>query len=148
MISAGDFLEYNNYVGNYYGTPRKYVEDFLEKGKDVILEIDVNGGRQVREKFPDAVSVFVVTPGALELEKRLTGRGTESADVVKKRLTQAVNEVPDALMYDFIIINDDLDKTTEHINRLIQDQHMKSCMQSGFINNFKGDLVKLLKEKY
>lgn len=144
MIRNGDLLEYNCYVGNYYGTPREYVLREMEAGRDVILEIDVNGASQVKKAFPHAVTVFVTAPDALELKNRLTGRGTETADIVKQRLARAVEETESVKDYDFIMINDDLDQTVKHMDSLIRDQHMRTENQAGYVALFKKEMTELL----
>ncbi|MDO4487894.1 MAG: guanylate kinase [Eubacteriales bacterium] len=143
-IENGELLEHNNYVGNYYGTLKSYVEDKLAEGKDVILEIDVNGGRQVKASYPDTISIFVTAPNASEQSQRLRGRGTESEDVIRARLTKVIDEIPTALTYDYIVVNDDLEKTTERINRIIQDQHLRSCNQKAFLEEFEKDIKTIL----
>lgn len=146
MIREGKLLEYNRYVENYYGTPKEYVLQKMEEGKDVILEIDVNGARQVKEAYPDAVTVFVTAQDAGVLAERLKGRGTESIEVIRKRLTQTLEETDAVEGYDFLIINDDLEETTKHMDRLIQDQHMRVKEQKQYIGTFKSDMKKILEE--
>jgi len=146
MIQEGKLLEYNRYVDNYYGTPREYVLSKMNEGFDVILEIDVNGARQVKEAFPSAVTIFVTAPDAKVLADRLKGRGTESREVIEKRLSQTIRETESAKKYDFIIINDDLDETAAHLDRLIQDQHMRLSEQESYLLKFKTDMEKILEE--
>jgi len=146
MIREGKLLEYNRYVDNYYGTPKEYVLSKMNEGYDVILEIDVNGARQVKEAFPSAVTIFVTAPDAKTLAERLAGRGTESREVIEKRLTQTIRETESAKKYDFIIINDDLDETAAHLDRLIQDQHMRITEQENYLQEFKNDMQKILEE--
>jgi len=146
MIREGKLLEYNRYVENYYGTPKEYVLRQMDEGKDVILEIDVNGARQIKESFPDAVTIFVTAENAKVLADRLTGRGTETKEVIKKRLTQTLEETGAVAGYDFLIINDDLEETTAHMDRLIQDQHMRVREQKQYIGAFKADMEKILGE--
>ena len=144
MISEGKLLEYNCYVGNYYGTPKDYVLGKMAEGKDVILEIDVNGAENVKKAFPDAVTVFVTAPDAKELEKRLTGRGTESEEVVRKRLTEALHEAPRVKNYDYLVINDDLSETASRLHRLISDQHMRTAQMAGYIEDFTREMADIL----
>ena len=144
LIREDALLEHNEYVGNYYGTPKAPVMKELEDGRDVILEIDVNGARQVKASYPEAVLIFVTAPDAGELAKRLAGRGTETKDVVEKRLRQSLRETEDALSYDYMIINDDLDETAEHLNSLIQDQHMRLSQQGKYLNVFVKDMNEVL----
>ena len=146
MIREGKLLEHNRYVENYYGTPKDYVFRKMDEGYDVILEIDVNGARQVKETFPSAVTVFVTAPDAKTLAERLKGRGTESREVITKRLTQTIRETESVKKYDFIIINDDLEETAAHLDRLIQDQHMRTAQQEDYLQTFRADMEKILEE--
>lgn len=146
MIREGKLLEYNCYVGNYYGTPKEYVLQKMDEGRDVILEIDVNGARQVKNAFPEAVTVFVTAQNAQVLADRLKGRGTESGEVIRKRLTKTLEETGAVAGYDFLIINDDLEETTAHMDRLIQDQHMRVTEQKNYIGTFRSDMEKILEE--
>ena len=113
MIRAEELIEYAQYVENFYGTPRAYVEQKLAEGKDVILEIEMQGALKIKEKFPDTLLLFVVPPDADTLQKRLTGRGTETLDVIKKRLHRAVEETDYILKYDYLVVNDDIDECVE-----------------------------------
>lgn len=123
---AGDgLLEYAQYCGNYYGTPKSYVERCLQQGKDVILEIEIQGALKVKEKFPEAVLVFVTPPGADELKKRLVGRKTETMEVIDKRLSRAVEEARGIENYDYIVINDELERCTEEIHAIVTASHCK-----------------------
>lgn len=144
LIAEDALLEYNEYVSNFYGTPKEPVLRNLENGRDVILEIDVNGARQIRKRYPEAVLIFVTAPSAKELAERLSGRGTESVDVVIKRLTQSIKEKDDALSYDYLIINDDLEETAKHLNSLIQDQHMRLSQQGKYLDDFAKEMKDLL----
>ena len=144
MIDKGELLEYNNYVGNYYGTPREYVLEQMKEGRDVILEIDVNGAAQVKKSYPEAVTVFITAPNASELKDRLTGRGTEAEDVVRKRLQTSIKETESIKDYDFMMINDDLDLTVKHMDSLIRDQHMRTAGQDAYIEKFKKEMTELL----
>lgn len=144
LIAEDALLEYNEYVGNFYGTPKEPVLRNLENGKDVILEIDVNGARQIKKRYPEAVLIFVTAPSAKELAERLSSRGTESVDVVIKRLTQSIKEKDDALSYDYLIINDDLEETAKHLNSLIQDQHMRLSQQGKYLDDFVKEMKDLL----
>ncbi len=108
MIAEDALLEHNVFVGNYYGTPRKPVEDAISQGADMIVEVDVNGAALIREKMPEAVSIFIMPPSFEVLKKRLSGRGTETAEQVRDRLASAINEIKRAEKYDYIIVNDGL----------------------------------------
>ncbi|MBQ9541637.1 guanylate kinase [Ruminococcus sp.] len=113
MIAEDGFLEHAFYSGNYYGTPRKPVEDNLAAGKDVILEIETNGAFQVKELRPDASSLFILPPSVAELDRRLHKRATEDEETIKKRVAQAAGEIEKSDRYDYVIMNDDLDKAVE-----------------------------------
>lgn len=124
-IADDGLLEYARYCGNYYGTPRAYVEKCMEEGRDVILEIEIQGALKIKEKFPDAVLVFVTPPDAKELERRLTGRGTETKEVIGKRLARAVEESEGVENYDYIVVNDQLDKCVEDIHAIVTASHCR-----------------------
>ena len=110
MIEQSELIEWAEYVGNYYGTPKKYVQQQLDAGRDVLLEIEMQGGMQVKEKFPDALLIFISPPSAKVLKERLTGRGTETPQEIEKRLLRAVEEVQYMKDYDYIIVNDNLEE--------------------------------------
>jgi guanylate kinase len=122
MIAKDELVEYACYVGNYYGTPRAYVEEQLSLGKNVILEIEIQGAIKIREKYPDTILMFVTAPDAVTLEKRLAGRGTESPEVVKARMERACEESEGIEEYDYLVINDTVERTTEQIDKLICDE--------------------------
>ena len=122
-ISKDGFIEYAGYCGNYYGTPKDYVLSMLEQGKNVILEIEIQGAMKVKEKFPEAVLLFVMTPSVGELKSRLIGRGTESEEVILKRLSRAAEEAVGIEDYDYVIVNDDLDTCVKELHELMK----KSC---------------------
>ena len=109
MIKNDELLEHNVFVGNYYGTPKAPVINCIENGKDILIEVDVNGAIQIRDKMPEAVSIFIMPPSLDILKKRLTGRGTDSEDVIEKRLNEALREIASAKDYDYIVVNDDLE---------------------------------------
>ena len=104
MISKGEFMEYAQYVGNYYGTPKKYVEDRMKKGKDVILEIEIQGALQIKKNYPDALLLFVMPPSILELKNRLLNRGSETMELIESRLRRAKEEAMGIEEYDYIIV--------------------------------------------
>ncbi len=133
-ISQEGLIEYASYCDNYYGTPRDYVEKQLEKGKDVILEIEIQGALKVKEKFPTALLMFVMPPGAAELKKRLEGRGTESPEVIQKRLKRATEEAEGIEQYDFIVINDKLEECVDEMHSLILAAHFTPNRNEEFIN--------------
>ena len=116
LIREDGLIEYAQYVENYYGTPRKYVEEQLAAGKDVILEIEIQGAMKIREKFPDTLLVFVCPPSMGELKNRLVGRGTETLDVINGRLRRAVEESKGMDKYDYLLINDDLEECVDTLH--------------------------------
>lgn len=125
MIMNDELLEYNVYCGNYYGTPKEPVERCIERGGEIVLEVDVNGAENVRKNCPDNFSVFIAPPSFEVLKNRLTGRGTETADVIEKRLAQAKNEMARVEEYDYIVVNDDLDEAVKNIRLIILSERMK-----------------------
>lgn len=140
MIKKGELIEWAEYVGNYYGTPKKYVEEQLDAGKDVLLEIEMQGGMLVKEKFPEALLIFVSPPSAEILKERLTGRGTESPEEIEKRLLRAVEEVKYMKDYDYIIVNDDLEEAIGKVKDLIEYDHYKSCNSTQLIEKMEKEL--------
>ncbi len=143
MIAQDELIEYASYVENYYGTPRAYVEEQLEAGKDVILEIEVQGALQVKEKFPETLLVFVTPPSAEILKNRLVGRGTETMDVVELRMKRAAEESEMMHKYDYLAINDDLETCTEEIHSIIQGAHNRSICNKDFIAQMQTELKQL-----
>ena len=137
MIAADALIEHACYVENYYGTPRAYVEEQLALGKDVILEIEIQGALQIRKRFPDTLLLFISPPDARTLEKRLVGRGTESMDVIENRLSRAVEEADGIESYDYFIINDDLNTCVEQVHRLIQGEHSRVSRSLELINEIR-----------
>lgn len=115
MIAADELLEYAEVYGNYYGTPRQYVMDLLNAGKDVLLEIDIQGALQIKQRFPEGVFVFIVPPSLDELSARIYKRGTDSEDVIKRRMASAAGELTYAAEYDYIIVNDVVEKAANKI---------------------------------
>lgn len=145
-IAAGGFLEYAEYNNNYYGTPRSYVEQELEKGHDVLLEIEVQGAMKIREQFPDAILIFIAPPSAEILEQRLKGRGTETEEQVRARLRLAVEESLQMPQYEYIVINDDLGKACEELHTLIDGQHRRYALNRGFAEQLQKELYRRFKE--
>lgn len=141
MIDKGELIEWAEYVGNFYGTPRKYVEEQLNSGKDVLLEIEMQGGMLVKEQFPDALLLFVSPPSAETLKERLIGRDTETPEEIEKRLMRAVEEVKYMKDYDYIIVNDDLEDAVEKVNNLIKYDHYRSCNSSQLIQKMQSELA-------
>ena len=139
-IANNGLVEYAQYCDNYYGTPREYVEKQLEKGKDVILEIEIQGALKIKEKFPTALLLFVMPPSAAELRKRLEGRGTESLEVIAKRLKRASEEAEGIENYDYIVINDKLEECVSQMHSLIQAAHFSPSRNEEFIENMRKEL--------
>ncbi|MBO5597770.1 MAG: guanylate kinase [Oribacterium sp.] len=143
MISKDELMEYARYVDNYYGTPKEFVRSQLDAGKDVLLEIEIQGALKIKEKFPEAVLVFITPPSGEELKSRLIGRGTESPEVVEKRLQRAVQESEGVEAYDYILINDDIDTCTEKLHNLIRAQHERAAQHIDIIENVRKDLRRI-----
>lgn len=140
MIAEGALIEYAEYVSNYYGTPRDYVEEQLKAGKDVILEIEIQGALKVKERFPDTLLLFVTPPSAEELKNRLVGRGTEEMDVIESRLKRAVQEAEGIEAYDYLVINDVLDVCVEEVHDIIRNEHYQVSRNIEFINDMRKEL--------
>lgn len=127
MIANDGMLEYASYCGNYYGTPKKPVEDMLEKGCHVILEIEVQGAMKIKEKCPDAVFIFILPPSLKELRRRLEKRGTESDEVIEKRLGEAAGEIGHAYKYDYAVVNGELSEAVDDLRAIIRAEELKTC---------------------
>ena len=125
MIAEGELIEWAEYVGNYYGTPKKAVEQQLAEGKDVLLEIEMQGGMLVKEQFPEAVLIFITPPSYAELKSRLQGRGTESMEEIERRLARAGEEAAYMKSYDYIVVNDNLSEAVNRVNNIITDEHFR-----------------------
>lgn len=123
LIRKGKLLEYAEFVGNYYGTPVDYVKETLDKGKDVFLEIEVEGAKQVRQKFPDGLFIFLVPPSLSELRNRIVTRGTESEEVINNRLNVAKEEIEMMHLYDYVVENDTVDSAVERIKAIVIAEH-------------------------
>ena len=130
MIDNGELLEYAEYVGNFYGTPKKAVEDMLRAGKDVVLKIEIQGAANVKKMFPDCTMVFIVPPSMQELERRLIKRGTETPDVIEKRLETARKELYFAKNYDFIITNGELSDAVDDFLAVVRAQKLKKELRA------------------
>lgn len=137
MIENDEFLEYARYVDNYYGTPRFYVEEMLAKGKNVILEIEIQGAMQIKAKNPEAVLVFVTPPSFEELRNRLVGRGTETADVIESRLRRASEEAEGMSSYDYILVNDQVEDCVDRLHQIILSERAKAQRNEEFINTIR-----------
>ncbi len=140
MIDNDELLEYAEYVGNYYGTPKKFVDDMLSAGKDVILEIEVSGAMQIRQRFPDALLVFVTPPSAKELRRRITKRGTESEELIEKRMRRAALESDGIAGYDYIVINDRLEDCVKELHGIIRAAHFTPEHQKEFLDEIRKEL--------
>ena len=143
MRDERKLIEYAQYVNNYYGTPKEYVEQKMAEGKDVILEIEIQGALKVKKRFPDALLLFVTPPSAEELRRRLVGRGTETLEVINARLARAAEEASGMEAYDYLLINDDLDRCVEEKHQLIQLQHRKTSYHLDFLSKMREDLYHL-----
>lgn len=124
LIKNNGLLEHAEFCGNYYGTPRKQVEEKLNEGKNVILEIEVQGAMKIKETCPEAVFIFILPPSIKELRRRLNKRGTESEEVINQRVSQAIGEIKMAYSYDYIMINDELEKAIEDMKAIISVEKM------------------------
>ena len=140
MIAQDELIEYAKYVDNYYGTPRAYVEQKLEEGKDVILEIEIQGALKVKEKFPETLLLFVTPPNVEILRNRLIGRGTESMDVIEDRMRRAIAESEGMDAYDYLVVNDDLQVCVEEMHHIIQGEHERTFRNKEFIEQIRREL--------
>ena len=144
-ISEGGLIEYASYCDNYYGTPKAYVEEQLSCGKDVILEIEIQGALKIREQFPEALLLFVTPPGIGELKSRLTARGTETEEIIHKRLLRAGEEAKGIEAYDFLVVNDDLDRCVEEIHGIVTASRNTPSRNTEFIDQIREELAALSK---
>ena len=135
LIRNGQMLEYAEYVGNYYGTPLTYVNETLDKGIDVFLEIEVQGALQVKKKVPDAVFIFLTPPDLNELQERLVGRGTDSEEVIAQRIERAREEIALMSEYDYAIVNDEVPLAAERVKRVIEAEHFRVARVIGRYRN-------------
>ena len=133
-IAMEQFLEYAEYVGNFYGTPKRYVDEAMEQGKDVILDIEVQGAIQVTSKRPETVRIFIAPPSWKELERRLTERGTDSQEKIEKRLLRAKVEFQTAHTYDYFVINDTVDNAVRELDAIMTAEHCKPKERMEIIN--------------
>lgn len=124
-IQAGEMLEYAKYVDNYYGTPLKWINDTLDAGKDVFLEIEVNGAMQVRSKSPNGVFIFLTPPDLMELKQRLIHRGTDSMEVINKRIKKAFGEIEMMQNYDYAVVNDEVPNAVEKVKEIIRSERLR-----------------------
>ena len=125
MIKAGELMEWVEYCDNYYGTPRKYVEDTIRQGFDVVLEVEVEGALSIRKMYPESVLVFVLPPSLEELKRRIVGRGTEHPDVIEKRIEAAKKEITYLDRYDYLVVNSDVESAVNDINSILKAEKLK-----------------------
>ena len=140
LIDYNGFIEYAQYVDHYYGTPRKFVEDELAAGHNVILEIEVQGAFNIKKQYEDALLIFITAPSAAAIKERLVGRGTESEEVINKRLNRAKEESEDMDKYDYIVINDNLEECVREMHGLIMAAHETPARNQEFINKVRKEL--------
>ncbi len=133
MVENDELLEHAEYVANSYGTPRAYVEEKLAAGMNVILDIEVQGARQVNEKKPDSVKVFIIPPSLDELERRLKGRGTDTPRAIEARLIRAKQEYKEADFYDYIIINDDAERAAKELSAIMMAEHCRAADRMDYL---------------
>ena len=152
MIQKGALLEYAKYVSNYYGTPRSYVEELLNAGKNVILEIEIQGALKIKQRFPDTLLMFVCEPSADDLKNRLVGRDTESEDVCRQRLSRAYEESLGIENYDYLVVNDEIDKCVELVDDIIKNDGLSNKNDNhrissniDFIKEMKNELLSFSK---
>ena len=144
-IAEDGLVEYATYCDNYYGTPRAYVEEQLAMGKNVILEIEIQGALKIKEKFPESLLIFLTPPNAAELKRRLEGRGTETAEVIAKRLARACEESEGVEAYDYIVVNDILEECVEEIHGLVDAARRAPVRRKEFIKEIREDLQRFAK---
>jgi len=145
MIAQDALIEHAQYVNNYYGTPKDYVFEQLENGKDVILEIEIQGALKVKEKYPDTVLMFVSPPNAAELKSRLEGRGTEDTATIASRLSRAWQEAQGVEKYDYFVINDVLEDCVKKVHAIIQNEHARAFRNQELIDTIKNELKEFSK---
>jgi guanylate kinase len=143
MIAKESFMEHAGYCDHYYGTPKDYVFSKMNDGKDVILEIEVQGALQVKKKYPNAILVFLLPPTGEELKNRLVGRGTEKADVIEKRLKKAVEELKLSSGYDYAVVNDEVENAVARIESIVQTEHNKISENTERISQIIDELENL-----
>ena len=140
MIARDELVEYACYCDNYYGTPRKYVEEQMAQGKDVILEIEIQGALKIKAKYPDALLLFIMPPSGAALRERLIGRGTETAEVIEARLERAKAEADGIDSYDYILVNDNLEVCVDQMHELVCCQHWKVGNNEKFIEKVRTEI--------
>ncbi|AXY25599.1 guanylate kinase [Suicoccus acidiformans] len=143
-IADNTLLEYAEYVNNYYGTPLAMIQKTLDSGKDVFLEIEVQGAMKVREKMPEGVFIFLAPPSLSELEKRITNRGTDSESVIIERMQKAREEIDMMQHYDYVVINEDVNRAVDQVNMIIQTEHLKV---DRVVDKIKGQIHQYFQEE-
>lgn len=147
-IEAGEFLEHAIYNGNYYGTPRDKINEQLALGKDVILEIEIQGALKVKELVPDAIFIFILPPSMRELRRRLVTRGTDSMEKILDRFQTAYKEINEVTKYNYVVINDDLDKAVEKVKAILLSERCRvDRIEEVYLNNMEEELHELLVDK-
>lgn len=145
LIAQDQLIEYARYVDNYYGTPKEYVENQLGAGKDVVLEIEIQGALEVKKKLPDTLLLFVAAPSARELKNRLEGRGTETPEVIRNRLERACEEAEGIPGYDYLLINQDLESCVDIMHGIIQGEHYRTGRRQAFVEDTVRELKAFVK---
>lgn len=140
MIMKQELIEYTQYVDNYYGTPKEYVEDQMDAGHNIILEIEIDGALNVKKLYPDALLIFLLPPSIKELEKRLRERGTESEDVIADRIKRASEESKVIREYDYVVVNDTIDDCVSTIHNIVEIEGLKVYRQEEVIHNIEQEL--------
>ncbi len=144
-IANGGLIEYASYCDNYYGTPKKYVQQQLEEGRDVILEIEIQGALKIKEQFPKALLLFIVPPSAAELKRRLVSRGTETPEIVEKRMRRAAEEAEGIGRYDYVIVNDSLDDCIGKTHQVIENARLTPERNEAFIRTLRAELTDIVR---
>ena len=139
MLENDELLEHNVFVGNFYGTPKAPVQKAIDEGRDMIIEVDVNGAFQIKEKLPTSVSIFIMPPSLEVLRARLSGRGTENAEIIEKRLGEALSEIARAAEYDYIVVNDVLEDAVSDAVSIIKTDRMRADRNLSLINKVLGN---------
>ena len=140
MIENGEFLEYAQIYDNFYGTPKAAIIECLEKGQDVILEIEMQGARQIKEVYPEGVFIFVLPPSLEELKSRIVGRGTETQEEIEKRFSCAFEEINQIVNYDYFIVNEDIEKSVSDVEAII-------CAEKNKVTRYKSNIIDKFKEE-
>lgn len=141
MIAEDELVEYASYLNNYYGTPWKYVDEQLDRGKDVILEIEIQGAYKVSQKYKDALLIFVTPPNVSQLAERLEKRGTESKEAIQARLLKAVEESSGIDNYDYILVNDDLATCIKSLHEIVQNEHKRLSRNKDLVERLRNELI-------